>query len=64
MKPRLGRGFLYENDLSAPTRRLASMGRDLTLAPGMGGANAQTIPTKRISPGPWFGASINQEKSL
>jgi len=39
------------------------MGRDLTLAPGMGGANAQTIPT-RISPGPWFGASINQEKSL
>jgi hypothetical protein len=31
---RLGRGFLYENDLSAPTRRLASTGRDLLHAPG------------------------------
>jgi hypothetical protein len=52
LKPRLGRGFLYENDLSAPTRRLASMGRDLTLAPGMGGANAQTIPTNAFPPAP------------
>jgi hypothetical protein len=34
LKPRLGRGFLYENDLSAPTRRLASTGRDLLHAPG------------------------------
>ena len=28
------------------------MGRDLTLAPGMGGANAQTIPTNAFPPAP------------
>ena len=64
LKPRLGRGFLCVGelspeglarlrakilrDISAPTRRLASTGRDLSHALGMGGAHdhSEFLPNK------------------